>query len=233
MLDPLAHRRGHRRRDVDGDHLRATRGHGERERPHPRAEVDDRGLRAEGVAVEHVEVLGRVEPGFALVAGDVLLVEMLAAGIRELQQRPLFHARERARCPVAICHPCPIGSHLDRRWRRPSLRRRARRATCARQPAFDDGEARVIRRRFRIVLCAYTVRVGCAWVPTSTIHSVSSTSSTARSSDSRIRLIDALVLRERLRSGARSATGGVGSDRAATNHPARGEHPVGTENPER
>jgi hypothetical protein len=76
-LDARAERRRHGGRHVDRDDPTARQRHGHRERPRSGSEVDDQRIGAQAVATEDLDVLGRIEPGLALVAGHVSGVEVL------------------------------------------------------------------------------------------------------------------------------------------------------------
>jgi hypothetical protein len=90
-LDARAERRRHGGRDVDRNDLTAQRRHGHRKGPRAGSEVDDQRIGAQAVATEGLDVLGRIEPGLAVVAGHVAGVEVLRTRVSLLVQPPAPH----------------------------------------------------------------------------------------------------------------------------------------------
>ena len=86
--DAAAQHRDHRRRHVDSDHVCAATSSSDRKDPGAGAEVDERRVGSEPVLDQALDILRGVEPGLALVPGDILLVEVLGPGVRELVQPP-------------------------------------------------------------------------------------------------------------------------------------------------
>jgi hypothetical protein len=62
-----------------------------RERPCAGSEIDDKRLGAHAVATEDLDVLGRIEPGRAVIAGHVSNVEGLRTRVSMLVQPPAPH----------------------------------------------------------------------------------------------------------------------------------------------
>jgi hypothetical protein len=94
VLAASAERHGHRGRDVHGDDLAAQGCDRRSEGAGACTEIDDRRARAQAPAAERVDVLGGIEPGLAVVAGDVAHVEVLVAGVGDLVEPPSPHHAE-------------------------------------------------------------------------------------------------------------------------------------------
>ncbi len=71
--------------------MTAERRHRPRERAGTRAQVDDDGIGTETTRPQPVDILGRVEPGLALVAAHVFLVEVFRPGVGVLVEPPVLH----------------------------------------------------------------------------------------------------------------------------------------------